>query len=57
MTSNDRRYLKQLRDQYARDLSKVQAQRQQLETAEHEIRRGITHIDSVLSGGGDTDVS
>lgn len=53
MTNNDRRYLKQLRDTYERDLSKLRERRQQLEIAEHEMTRGLRHIDSILSGGVD----
>jgi hypothetical protein len=55
VTNQDRRYLKQLRDQYERDLSKVRQRRQELEIAEHEMMRGIKHIDSVLGGEIDGD--
>ena len=53
MTSNDRRFLKQIRDRYESDLKRLQEnqrqQTQQFQVAEHEIRRGLTHIDSILS--------
>lgn len=53
MTNADRRYLKQLRDAYARDLAKLKEQQQRVEIQVYEITRGLKHIDSVLSGGSD----